>query len=183
MSLIYLNANDFRNNGKYLGINIRGMTLVLFHSQKCQHCLTFLPEYKTCVNLIQGVKFGLCCVDDANRSIVQASKNSSTPITSVPKFLLYNDGMPIAEYTGARNKQNIYSFLMDIAQKFNQKQTFTAKPVSQQPQQQTPQQPQQEKQNFTLDPNTNVRVYENSYGKPYNMTDDEYILYDNAYKQ
>ncbi len=124
-TIYYLNASDFGQEGGHLAANIGGITLIMFHSQRCGHCVNFLPEYKRLPGTIRGVNFGICSVDDSNRVIVQISKQSSTPISAVPKFILYNDGIPYVEYSGQRSRQAILGFLQEIISKLNQKQSFT----------------------------------------------------------
>ena len=142
-TIYYLNSGDFSQESGHLAANIGGITLVMFHSQRCSHCVNFLPEFKRLPGAIRGVNFGSCCVDDGNRVILQMSKQSSTPIDAVPKFILYNDGIPYVEYSGQRSRQAIIGFLQEIISKLNQKQSFTRPRRSrQQPvQQEMPMQP------------------------------------------
>jgi len=136
-NIYYLNSSDFSLEGGHMVANIGGLTFILFHSQRCDHCKHFLPEFKTLPGNIRGVNFGLCCVDESNRSVIQMSRTSSTPISAVPKFVLYNDGIPLFEYNLQRSKQAILTFLNDIIQKLDQKQSFTSRPRrTRQPEQQ-----------------------------------------------
>lgn len=200
-SIHYLNANEFGQENGHLVANVGGITFVMFHSNNCTHCMNFLPEFKQLPAMIRGVNFGLCNVDGANRQIVQMSKQSSTPITAVPKFILYNDGLPYVEYSGQRSRQAVLGFLQDIIGKLNQKQTFTRprRTRQQQPPMQQPvggmpqapqgppqQQPQQQQQNpnYVVSPTTGVKEYETSYGRPYNtLNEQEFLAYESAYKQ
>lgn len=150
-NIIYLNAGDFRSENGNLMANLGGLTLVMFHSQRCNYCINFLPVFKTLPGSIMGVNFGLFCVDNENKYIVEMSKQSSTPIVSVPKFILYTDGMPNVEYSGQRSRQGIIAFLQEIITKLNQKQSFTRPhrtrqqmPPQQMQQQMAPQMPQQQ---------------------------------------
>lgn len=212
-TIYYLNANDFGQEGNHLAANIGGISFIMFHSRKCGHCVNFLPEFKRLPGSIRGVNFGLCSVDDNNRSIVQMSGQSSTPITAVPKFILYNDGVPYVEYSGQRSRQAIIGFLQEIIGKLNQKQTFTTRPPRSRqqasPQQQQmpsqqgapsmpsrpagmggggnynqPQQQQQQNTPYKLTPSTGVKEYETSYGRPYNtLNENDFLDYEMAYKQ
>jgi hypothetical protein len=216
-NIYYLNNADFGLEGGHMVANIGGLSFIMFHSQRCAHCVKFLPEFKTLPGTIRGVNFALCCVDDPSRTLIELSRNSSTPIKTVPKFILYNDGVPYIEYNLQRSRGSILNFLQDIIQKLDQKQSFTSRPrrtrqfgqeqqYQQQPQQQNlprspmPQQqapPQQQptgqmgqmgggqmsqaRQNTVITPTTGVKQYETSYGLPYNMTEQLFLDYQDAY--
>lgn len=163
-----------------------------------------------------GLNFGTCCVDDANRGVVEMSKQSSTPINSVPKFILYVEGRPYVEYSGQRSRPAILAFLQEISAKINQSLSFARPRRTRQqemPQQQAPQIMMQQQQqhmqmappppqarvqqprggggheltnpNSTVKiaPNTGVKEYETSYGRPYNTTNEmDFLEYERAYK-
>lgn len=208
MSVYYLNANDFGQENNHLAASIGGLTLIMFHSQRCGHCIKFLPEFKTLPGTIDGVNFGVCNVDAGNRVIVEMSKSSTTPITSVPKFILYNDGIPAVEYSGQRSRQAIIGFLQEIISKLNHKQMFTRPQRSRQMQggmqggiqggmqgggqlphplpQPAGRPAEQSNGNSTykITPSTGVKEYETSYGRPYNTLNEvDFLEYENAYKQ
>ena len=211
MSIHYLNANDFSQEGGHLAANIGGITFVMFHSQRCGYCPKFIPEFTQLPRVIRGINFGLCSVDDGNRIIVQLSQNSSTPIKSVPKFILYNDGIPYIEYNGQRSRQAILAFLQEIISKLNQKQVFTRPRRSRQAVQEMPtgmesqldggggggptrpggvmggtgqEQSVATKQPYRITPSTGVKEYDTSYGRPYNtLNESDFLDYENAYKQ
>lgn len=195
MSLYYLNASDFSQENGHLAANIGGISFIMFHSQRCSHCVNFLPEFKMLPNAIRGVNFCLCSVDDGNSVVVQMSRQSSTPIDAVPKFILYSDGIPYVEYNGQRSRQAVVGFLQEIISKLNQKQSFTRPRRSRQqpemPQQMqnapmgpglskpsalaAPQAPPQDSTNkpYTVTPSTGVKEYETSYGRPYNTLNEQ----------
>jgi hypothetical protein len=124
MSLYYLIADDFSIEKGSLVTNLNGVTLVLFHhSRKCQHSIRYFPQFKQLPERIRGINFAACDVGE-NMSVVQMSKTSSTPITEVPKMMLYNNGFPYVEYTGKRENSDVMAFLNEIMAKINQKQVF-----------------------------------------------------------
>lgn len=223
-NLYYINASDFSQEGGHMTANIGGVSLIMFHSNRCPHCIAFLPEFKRLPGAMMGLNFGTCCVDDGNRSVVEMSKQSSTPITSVPKFILYVEGRPYVEYSGQRSRPAILAFLQEISAKINQSLSF-ARPrrtrqqegVGQQPgmqYQQPAMQQQQPPQNaqmappppqarvqpprnggggyeltnpnssVKIAPNTGVKEYETSYGRPYNTTNEmDFLEYERAYRE
>lgn len=199
-SIYFLNSGDFGQQGNHLAaITMPGISLVMFHTTTCSHCIKFIPEFKMLPGTIRGVNFGLCNVDDDNRQLVAMAKHSTTPITSVPKFVLYNEGMPYVEYSGQRNIQAIAGFLQEMISKLGEKQTFTRprrtrQPMDQQPNSAGPTRPttmmdvnqDQQASNaaYKITPSTGVKEYETSYGRPYNtLNESDFLEYEGAYKQ
>ena len=210
MSIYYLNAGDFGQENGHLIANIGGITMIMFHSDRCGHCKNFEPVFKQLSGSIRGINFGMCNVDGQNNVIVKMSKQSTTPINAVPKFILYNNGIPYVEYSGQRSRQAILGFLQEIITKLNQKQSFTRprrtrqqpmpqqQPTYQQQQPGLPSRPQGtapnqmpgggggggNSQNYKITPNTGVKEYETSYGRPYNTLNEmDFLEYESAYKQ
>lgn len=199
MTVYYLNATDFGKEDNHLVVNMSGISLVMFHSQRCNHCRNFLPEFKRLPGSIVGINFGICSVDESNRVVVQMSQQSSTPIDAVPKFILYNNGLPYVEYTGQRRGQSIIAFLQDIVSRLDQKQPFATRPPRSRqapsdggvgptrPPQNVPTPPQQrtdQSSSYKITPSTGVKEYETSYGRPYNtLNEQDFLEYENAYKQ
>ena len=190
-TLHYLNVGDFQIQNQSLMLNIPGLTFVMFTSQRCIHCTKFAPEFRMLPNSMRGVNFAVCSVDAANNQIVQMASGTTTPFKGVPKFILYNDGVPFVEYNGQRTRPAVLQFLHEMIDKLNQKQSFTNKPMRsrqggfngqpQQPMQQ--QQQQQPQQRFRLNEKTQVKEYETSYGRPYNTTNEtEFLEAEAAYK-
>ncbi len=211
MSVYYLNADDFGMEQGHLVSNVPGLLLVMFTSKKCKYCDDFMPEFKALPSAIKGMNFGVCNVDDRNRAVLQMANSSSTPIKGVPKFLLYNEGMPYVEYTGARTTQAVILFLKEIFAKLSQKRQFeqprrtrvgagagtgTSPPQhGMQPAQGQaregggyPSRAQggmaQAPPSFKVNPSTGVKEYETSYGRPYNTANEqEFLAYEQAYLQ
>jgi len=197
-SVHYLSINDFGRNGNNVIINVPGLTFVMFETGQCKWCSSFKGEFQNLANTIGNINFALCNLDGANKDIARISKNSTTPITAVPKFILYNEGVPVAEYTSARNSQAILKFLQEMLNTFGQRQTFTS--PRQQPSNSMPNRPQAQSQPqqgggggqrsdpllgaFTISPDNGVKEFKTSYGRPYNTSNEmEFIEYENAYKQ
>ena len=182
MSVQYFNAVDFGREGGHLAINSPGFTFLMFHSQKCTYCVNFLPDFKQFPGIFKGINFGLCCVDGGNSQIVSSSQKSSTPIKAVPKFILYNDGIPYIEYSGKRNIKAIIDFLQEAIGKLDQKQQFTR--------QRRPESSMVSsgassgaKGVFVINPTSKVKEYETSYGLPYNVAKEaDFINYEDDYR-
>jgi len=120
----YLNANDFGLSQGHLMTNVEGPLFVMFTSKNCKHCDNFMPTFQDLNGSVVGMNFGICNVTGANSSVHQMSLNSSTPIEGTPKFILYNNGIPFAEYKGARTRQSVIAFMQEIISKLNQGNSF-----------------------------------------------------------
>lgn len=194
MSVYYLNAEDFSMQGNNMCINQPGIMLVMYTSKTCHHCDMFAPQFKQIPNSLVGVNVAICNVDNQNRQILGLAQKSSTPISAVPKFILYANGSPVADYTGSRTLNDIIRFIREVTQKLGnqgfqnnqgpppqQQNQRSRNPAAQQPQA-TQQQPQVPK-NYTVNSNTGVKEYETSYGLPYNaVNENEFLQYEQAYK-
>lgn len=185
----YLNVQDFSIDSGKLVLNLNGITLVMFESKDCEYCKKFAPEFSKLPGTIVGINFGRCNLDGANRQIPKMAEKTTTPFKTVPKFILYSDGNPYAEYSGTRSLPAIISFLTEIMGKLGQKQSFTVpnqrqRQIPQQIQNMPRQQPVQEPQNqpWKITPSTGVKEYESSYGLPYNAGNEAIFLeYEKAY--
>lgn len=188
----YLNVQDFSIDSGKLVLNLNGITLVMFESKDCEYCKKFAPEFSKLPGTIVGINFGRCNLDGANRQIPKMAEKTTTPFKTVPKFILYSDGNPYAEYSGTRSLQAIVSFLTEIMGKLGQKQSFTVPtqrqrqmpPQMQQNMQRQSQQAIQEPENapWKITPSTGVREYQTSYGLPYNAGNEAIFLeYEKAY--
>jgi len=197
-SLHYLSVNDFGRNGNNVIINVPGLTFVMFETGQCRWCASFKGEFQNLANTVGNINFALCNLDGANKEIARISKNSTTPITAVPKFILYNEGVPVAEYTSARNSQAILKFLQEMLNNFGQRQTFTrprqpsslpSRPQAQAPSQQGGGGGGGQRQDpllgaYKISPENGVKEFQTSYGRPYNTSsENEFIEYETAYKQ
>lgn len=62
---------------------------------------------------IPNVLFGVCDLAVC-RSIITDSRQSTTPIQSVPTLIFYIDGMPYNRYTGRKLPKDIHEYLVAI---------------------------------------------------------------------
>jgi len=116
MSLIYLNSSDFEydEDTKSLLITRNDIVFVMFYSKTCGHCVKYFPEYTKIPTMFAGIKFAACCLDANNMAIAQFSQKSRTPITSVPKFIIYKNKRPWMEYTGEKSNNAICRYLGEM---------------------------------------------------------------------
>ena len=119
--LLYLTSDDFKivqhNTKNYLCHRINGFSLILFYSTHCDHCNEFIPIFKQLVGSIAGCQFGMMNVMK-NKECVIKSKNTITPLEYVPFIVLYTDGKPYMKYSGPPNVNEIKHFVVDVANKF-----------------------------------------------------------------
>lgn len=127
--LLFLQACDFSiqsgQRGDIVCNNIKGLSLILMYSTKCQHCQRLIPIFKKLPGSIGGCQFGMINVT-TDPDIVLMSRNSISPIKYVPLIILYVNGKPFIRYDGPHTEQDIRSFLIDVSGKLQTKEKFTS---------------------------------------------------------
>jgi len=135
-SLLFLSDEDFfvakGTKGPILCTNIPGYSLILFYSTKCPHCQKLDPIFRSLPGTIQGCQFGMLNVNSNNRT-VQLSKNTISPITFVPSIILHVSGRPFMRYQGPHDPEQIKRFIVEVAQKLQNKQKFASENVKEDP--------------------------------------------------
>lgn len=131
-ALLFLSDEDFfiakGTKGPILCTNIPGFSLVLFYSNKCPHCKNLDPIFRSLPGTIQGCQFGMLNVNN-NSNCVQLSKNTICPILYVPNLFFYVNGRPFMIYKGPHDLENIRRFVIEVAQKLQNKQKFSSENV------------------------------------------------------
>lgn len=201
-----LTSDHFTVDNGALQINMMGITFCMFWSRSCQHSPKIIPEFQKLLNVVSGINLALMCIDDQQRKIVQMASRSSTPFKHVPTFIIYHDGTPVATYDGAGTLVGFSNFLKEIIPKIKQQEQARPvrtrisepqqpdmqppmrqlnPPNTQQYGQGQPQGPPQGQQGgrqqpgtgrFTINPSTQVKEYESSYGRPYNTANEAEFL-------
>ncbi len=124
-ALLFLNDEHFKiTDDKVLGINIKGIILVLFYSNVCPDCkcLPFIPIFKSMPRTI-GCQFGIINIS-TNRAIIEMSKNTQMPIRFVPYVVLYVNGKPVMSYDGPPSEEDIRAFILHVLESNKTKQQF-----------------------------------------------------------
>ena len=136
MSLLFLSDEDFfiskGTKGPILCTNIPGYSLILFYSDKCPHSRFLEPIFNKLPGSIQGCQFGKLHVDN-NKNCIRLSKSTISPITYVPQLLLYVSGRVFMRYNGPHDLENIRRFVIEVAQKIQNKQKFSSENVKEEP--------------------------------------------------
>jgi Thioredoxin len=126
--LLFLQACDFSvqsgQRGDIVCNNIRGISLVLMYSTKCQHCQNLIPIFKRLPGTIGGCQFGMINVT-VETDIVLMSRNSISPIKYVPLIILYVNGKPFIRYDGPHTEMDIRTFLIEVTNKLQTKEKFS----------------------------------------------------------
>lgn len=134
--LLFLTDEDFYigkgTKGPILCTNIPGYSLILFYSSKCPHCKALDPIFRSLPGSIQGCQFGMLNVNNNSRC-VQLSKNTISPITYVPTILLYINSRPFMLYKGPNTREHILQFIVEVAQKMQNKHKFSSENVKEDP--------------------------------------------------
>ena len=130
--ILFLTTEDFTmsktNNGFMLNNFINGFSLILFYSPQCPHCKNLLPVFKKLPSIVGGCQFGILNVS-ANKSIIELSKKTVSPITYVPYIILYINGKPFMLYEGPPNEEEIKRFIVEVSKKIQSKQKFSESEV------------------------------------------------------
>ncbi len=114
-----------------LALALGNKVFVFFKSPKCNGCESLAPIFSKLARVDNRLTFASIDVTK-NNEVIKLSQNTSTPITTVPCLILYNDGIPYARFRGQRNESSLISFLNTTLSQLDVPQSFV--PV--QPQQQ-----------------------------------------------
>lgn len=127
--LLFLSSEDFNVEqgvkGEILCHNIQGFSLILFYSTHCQYCHDIIPIFKTLPGTVGGCQFGMINIS-TNKSCVEKSQNTITPIKYVPYIVLYINGKPFMIYKGPNKTEDIKKFIIDTANNLQQRQQFSS---------------------------------------------------------
>ena len=130
--LLFLTSQDFTiqkgAKGNILCHGIPSFSLILFYSTQCEHCQTLIPIFKRLPGSVGGCQFGMINVS-ANKACVRMSKNTIAPISYVPYIVLYINGKPFMKYNGPHDNGEIRRFVLEVANKVQNKQKFSDKQV------------------------------------------------------
>jgi thioredoxin-like negative regulator of GroEL len=112
MVVISVNSNYFQApGGRVMKISIPGHVLVMFKQHNCVHCRNFQPLFEALAARESRVKFVCADVQDSNRKIVRMAQRTTTPIKTVPAFIFYFNGAPVAIYKGHHVPQKLQIFI------------------------------------------------------------------------
>lgn len=125
--LLFLDSDDYYRTegqkGPILCHKIKGLSLIFYYSIECQHCQSFIPEFKKLPGRIGGCQFGMVNVNK-NVKLIKLSQNTIAPIQFVPYIMLYVDGKPFIRYDGEHNLDMILDFIIDVNKKLKQREQF-----------------------------------------------------------
>lgn len=100
-------------NTKTLTISPGGQVFVLFRSAGCNVCKAFEPIYRAIAPSFIGAKFTVVDVD-ANRDVINKTRQTAHPVQSVPTLFFYNEKNPFAKYKGDFNRNDVVSFITAV---------------------------------------------------------------------
>jgi thioredoxin-like negative regulator of GroEL len=130
--LLFLSSEDFTvargTKGNILCNSIQGFSLILFYSTQCPHCQQLIPMFKKLPGTIGGCQFGMINIS-TNKQCVRISKETIAPISYVPYIVLYINGKPFMQYKGPYDINEIKRFVLEVAQKVNNKQKFSTETI------------------------------------------------------
>ena len=89
--------------------------------------MRLLPIIKEIPKRYQGCRIGIINVGkQENRSLVQLSSSTNTPIKYVPYMILYVNNKPLMRYDDSHSVDAIIEFIKKIAHEIQQKQVFSS---------------------------------------------------------
>jgi len=126
--LLFLTSEDFFINkgakGNIMCHGIKGFSLILFYSTQCTHCQSLIPIFKELPGTIGGCQFGMINVS-TNKTCIKMSKQTIAPIKYVPNIILCIEGKPFMRYNGPHDPAEIRRFVVEVANKVQNKQQFS----------------------------------------------------------
>ena len=114
MSVHQLTSQNFSISGrtqkKFLNINLPGAVLVFFKMDSCPGCNSFDPIFHQLAR--EEVRINYAVINLTSfRDVVTMSRQSTTPIASVPLLLFFINGGPHAKYNGKKHITPMKSFI------------------------------------------------------------------------
>ena len=116
--IYFLSKNNFHLkesvDGKILALDndMKGINLVLFYSNECEHCSKVISEFKKLPEHIFNCNFSMINVNQ-NTEVVKLSKQTISPLTYVPELILFIDNIPYMKYEGEVNIPDLQKFIKD----------------------------------------------------------------------
>lgn len=131
--IYFLSKNNFHVkesvDGKLLALDndMKGINLVLFYSNECEHCNKVISEFKKLPEHIFGCNFSMINVNQ-NTEIVKLSKETISPLSYVPELILFIDNIPYMKYEGEVTIQDLQKFIKDTSANL-EKNSFLSDPT------------------------------------------------------
>jgi thiol-disulfide isomerase/thioredoxin len=171
--LIPLTSNNFfitqGRKGPILCSRIKGLSITLFYSTKCQNCKRLLPVYNSLASGVRNIQFTAINVGKY-RDVAQHSRATLTRIEYVPFIIIYVNGIPFMQYDGPKTYENLFSFLNGVIQHITSRQPYTKSgQVHRRKVEKS------EMEQF-------IERMKKLHGVPYNILDDDYEIIDGAYR-
>ncbi len=128
--LLFLTSEDFSitkgAKGSILTTTVPGFSLILFYSTQCEHCQELVPLFKQLPGNVGGCQFGMINISQ-NKQTILLSRETIAPIKVVPYIILYINGKPYMRYQGPHNITEITRFIVEVANKIQERPSFTKK--------------------------------------------------------
>lgn len=126
-SIISLRADDFKleqgQKGLIMTSGIKGISLVMFYSPLCKNCNELFPKFRHLPQVINNIRFCVLNINE-NRSIIELSRKSISPIEFVPYILLYVNGIPFSQYDDHPTLEKLIAFLNYSSKLIEAKKSF-----------------------------------------------------------
>lgn len=111
---LFLGTNNFQLQGKLLKLKYNGFCVNLFYSKQCQYCGPFWSILQRLPEIVPGCTFGFTNIDK-NPDLPRMSAETTTRIEHVPYIVFYAQGIPISEYQGPADIENLKHWIIEEA--------------------------------------------------------------------
>ncbi|MDD4931691.1 MAG: thioredoxin family protein [Candidatus Colwellbacteria bacterium] len=130
-SLLFLSEQDFSiqqgKKGRILCNNLPGVSLVLFFSKQCDHCVDVFPVFASLPHGIPGCQFAILNIS-MFPGVAQKAQQTIAPITHVPFIILYVNGRPFMRFNGRKTYEDISTFVNEVLSRIQSKRNFSSSP-------------------------------------------------------
>ena len=127
-SLLFLSEQDFSiqqgKKGRIMCTNLSGVSLVLFFSKQCDHCVDVFPTFAALPHGIPGCQFAILNIS-IFPGVAQKAQQTIAPITHVPFIILYVNGKPFMKYNGRKTYEDISNFVNEVLSRIQSKRNFS----------------------------------------------------------
>jgi thioredoxin-like negative regulator of GroEL len=112
MHFLENNHFDVSSNGE-LSCGLKGYTLVLFYSTKCQHCGDMIKKFEELNDTVNGCSFAQVNLD-TNKPLIAKINKSNIKLTYVPFVVLFANGKPYMIYSGPVSTTELRRFILEV---------------------------------------------------------------------
>jgi len=119
MAFHQVTSKNFRvvaGEKRTLNIDLGGKVLLFIKMEGCAGCSAFFPIFQELARMDKRVNYAVFDItSQTEKSVVRLSRDTTTPIETVPLILIYNNGVPYAKYRGKKTLEGVQGFITSIS--------------------------------------------------------------------